>query len=109
MTVRMTSPSRSMKWVLHDWDDDAVEILTSCRRVMGDGARLLVVDTVVSDGDGFSPGKVIDLNMMVLSGGRERTADEFRRLLAAAGFTLTRVLPTRFPNSVVEAVPSPLS
>ncbi|WP_198539518.1 methyltransferase [Streptomyces graminilatus] len=100
----------TMKWVLHDWDDDsAVEILKSCRRVMGEEARLLVVDTVVPDGDGFSPSKIIDLNMMVLSGGRERTADEFRRLLAAAGFTLTRVLPTRSPSSVVEAVPAPLA
>jgi len=99
----------TMKWVLHDWDDAAaVEILKSCRRAMGDGARLLVVDTVVPDGDGFSPSKVIDLNMMVLSGGRERTAGEFRQLLAAAGFTLTRILPTRSPSGVVEAVPAPL-
>ncbi|QNP75643.1 methyltransferase [Streptomyces roseirectus] len=100
----------TMKWVLHDWDDaSAVRILTSCRRVMGDDARLLVVDTVVPDGDGFSPSKIIDLNMMVLSGGRERTAEEFRQLFAAAGFTLTRVLPTRSPSSVVEAVPAPLA
>ncbi|MGW2642833.1 methyltransferase [Streptomyces sp. NPDC001348] len=97
----------TMKWVLHDWDDDAaVEILRSCRRVMGANARLLVVDTVVPEGDGFSPSKIIDLNMMVLSGGQERTADEFRRLLAAAGFTLSRILPTRSPSSVVEAVPA---
>lgn len=100
----------TMKWVLHDWDDDAaVEILRSCRRVMGENARLLVVDTVVPDGDGFSPSKIIDLNMMVLSGGQERTADEFRRVLSAAGFTLTRILPTRSPSSVVEAVPAPLA
>ncbi|MBO7940915.1 methyltransferase [Streptomyces antibioticus] len=100
----------TMKWVLHDWDDaSAVQILKSCRRVMGDDARLLVVDTVVPEGDGFSPSKIIDLNMMVLSGGQERTAEEFQRLLAAAGFTLTRILPTRSPSSVVEAVPVPRS
>lgn len=98
----------TMKWVLHDWDDSAaVEILRSCRRAMSDEARLLVVDTVVPDGDDFSPSKIIDLNMMVLSGGRERTAEEFDRLLTGAGFTLTRILPTRSPSSAVEAVPIP--
>ncbi|MDO0937302.1 methyltransferase [Streptomyces sp. DG2A-72] len=98
----------TMKWVLHDWNDESsIEILKSCRRTMSDDARLLVVEAVVPDGDGFAPGKIIDLNMMVLSGGQERTPDEFQRLLAAAGFTLTRILPTRSPSSVIEAIPIP--
>ncbi|MFI8520340.1 methyltransferase [Streptomyces sp. NPDC085481] len=98
----------TMKWVLHDWSDDSsIEILTSVRRAMPADGRLLVVDTVVPDGGDFSPSKIIDLNMMVLSGGQERTADEFRALFEAAGFTLTRILPTASPSSVVEAIPNP--
>ncbi|MFF0436141.1 methyltransferase [Streptomyces sp. NPDC004327] len=98
----------TMKWVLHDWNDESsIEILKSVRRVMSPEARLLVVDTVVPEGGGFSPSKIIDLNMMVLSGGQERTAEEFRALFDAAGFTLTRILPTRSPSSVVEAIPRP--
>ncbi|MEV8533606.1 methyltransferase [Streptomyces sp. NPDC051211] len=97
----------TMKWVLHDWDDaSCVRILRSCRRAMPEHARLLIVDTVLPDDDSFSPGKIIDLNMMVLSGGQERTAEEFRTLLDAAGFTLTRILPTLSPSSAIEAVPT---
>ncbi|MEV7283055.1 methyltransferase [Streptomyces sp. NPDC093252] len=96
----------TMKWVLHDWDDaSSVEILRACRRAMTDDARLLIVDTVITETDGFSPGKVLDLNMMVLLGGRERTAAEFRELLSAAGFALARVIPTRSMSDIVEAVP----
>lgn len=100
----------TMKWVLHDWNDESsIEILKSTRKVMPDTARLIVVDTVIPDGNVFSPGKIIDLNMMVLSGGQERSADEFRALLSAAGFTLTRILPTASPSSIVEAVPTPVA
>jgi hypothetical protein len=99
----------TMKWVLHDWNDESsIEILKSCRKVMSDDARLLIVETVVPDGDDFSPSKIIDLNMMVLTTGQERTADEFRALLSAAGFTLDRILPTLSPSSVIEATPVPL-
>lgn len=98
----------TMKWILHDWDDESsLEILKSCRRAMPKDARLLIIDTVVPDGDDFSPSKIIDLNMMVLSGGQERTVDEFRYLLSAAGFTLTSVWPTRSPSSLIQAVPTP--
>ncbi|HEY5833422.1 methyltransferase [Streptomyces sp.] len=98
-----------MKWVLHDWNDEScVEILTNCRKAMRDDARLLVVETIVPDGDDFSPSKIIDLNMMVLTTGQERTAGEFRALLSAAGFTVTRMLPTQSPSSVIEAAPVPL-
>lgn len=97
----------TMKWVLHDWNDESsIEILKSVRRVIPEDGRLLVVDTVVPEGGGFSPSKIIDLNMMVLSGGQERTAEEFRALLDAAGFTLTRILPTSSPSSVIEAIPT---
>jgi hypothetical protein len=93
--------------VLHDWDDArAGAILDSLRRAMPAGARLLVVENVLPDGDGASFGKLLDLHMMVLAGGQERTEAEYRRLFAAHGFRLARVVPTAADTSVVEAVPA---
>lgn len=99
--------------IIHDWSDTpATVILTVCRRAMDGRGRLLLVECVLQ-----SPGRPIpdnlirmtlmDLNMLVMtSGGCERTEEEFRTLLAAAGFELTRIVPTRGENSVIEARPA---
>ena len=93
--------------ILHDWDDEkAGLILDTLRRAMPAGARLLVVETVLPDGDGPSFGKLLDLHMMVMAGGLERTETEHRRLFAAHGFRLTRVVPTAGDVSVFEGVPA---
>jgi hypothetical protein len=93
--------------ILHDWDDArAGLILDNLRRAMPAGARLLAVEYVLPEGDGASFGKLLDLHMMVLLGGRERTEAEYRRLFAAHGFRLTRVVPTAGDVSVVEGVPA---
>ena len=68
-------------------------------------ARLLIVENVLPDGDGPSFGKLLDLHMMVVTGGRERTETEHRQLFAAHGFQLTRVVPTAGDISVVEGRP----
>lgn len=95
-----------LKWILHDWNDDAsVTILKNCRTAIAEHGTLLIIDTVIPPGNVPAAGKFIDLNMMVLSGGQERTAEEFDVLLTAAGFRLNRILPTRSSSSVVEAVP----
>jgi SAM-dependent methyltransferase len=95
-----------LQTVIHDWDDEpSVRILQNCRRSMGEGAKLLVVEQVVPIGNDYHSSKFDDLNMLVLFQGRERTAEEFRGLLATAGFTLSRILPTSSQWSVVEAVP----
>jgi hypothetical protein len=95
-----------LKWVLHDWDDDAsVAILKNCRAAIAEQGTLVIVDTVIPPGNMPAAGKLIDLNMMVLSGGQERTAEEFDVLLTSAGFRLNRILSTRSPSSVIEAVP----
>lgn len=95
-----------LKWVLHDWNDEAsVTILKNCRMAMAEHGTLLIVDTVIPPGNLPAAGKFIDLNMMVLSGGQERTAEEFDVLLTAAGFHLNRILPMRSSSSVVEAMP----
>jgi hypothetical protein len=93
--------------ILHDWDDaKAGLILDNLRRAMPAGARLLVVENVLPDGDGPSFGKLLDLHMMVVAGGLERTEAEHRRLFAAHGFRLTRVVPTADDVSVVEGRPA---
>ena len=85
--------------VLHDWDDDdAHRILTTCRRAMPAAAKLVVVDAVLPERAEECPAAVrLDLNMLVLLGGRERTEDELRDLFAGAGFTLDRITPTGLP------------
>jgi len=95
-----------LKSVVHDWDDDrAVAILSTCRRAMPAGGRLLVVDWVVPPGDEPSFAKLLDLLMLVWTpGGKERTEAEHRALLALAGFELTRVIPTAAGVSIIEAV-----
>jgi hypothetical protein len=91
--------------ILHDWDDDrAGRILDNLRRAMPAGARLLVIENVLRDGGGPFGG-LLDLHMMVVGGGLERTEAEYRQLFAAHGFRLTRVVPTAGDVSVVEGRP----
>jgi hypothetical protein len=93
--------------VIHDWDDDpAVQILRNCRLAMNGKGRLLLVEVVVSDDDDHCFSKLLDLNMMVMTGGRERTRAEFSALLNTAGYSLSRIIPTLAPQSVLEAIPS---
>ena len=92
--------------VIHDWDDDqAVIILRNCRRAMAKNGRVLLVDMVVPEDDATCFSKLLDLNMLVMTGGRERTKAEFWALLDAADYKLTRIVPTMAPQSVIEAVP----
>ena len=92
--------------VLHNWDDsDAAVILQNCRQAIGDNGRLLIVDNVLSTGNDPSPGKLADINMMVILGALERTESEFRGLLSAAGFRLTQVMPAR-GRSIIEGEPA---
>ena len=95
-----------MKHIIHDWDDDsATRILQACHRALGTRGKVLVVDTVVPPGNTQHYGKLLDLEMLVLTPrGRERTKDEFTKLLRGAGFRLARVIKTQSPLSIVEAV-----
>ncbi|MDQ3701986.1 MAG: acetylserotonin O-methyltransferase [Chloroflexota bacterium] len=80
--------------ILHDWDDArATVILKNCHRAGHPGARVIAVERVLPPGDAPHPGKLTDLNMLVLLAGRERTEAEYRALFAAAGFELTRSVP----------------
>ena len=95
-----------LKSVIHDWNDpSAVEILRKCRAAMGGAGRLIVVEPIIRPGNDPNPTKFMDLNMLVMLGGRERTAEDFERLYAEAGFRLTGVFPTRSNFSVIEGAP----
>jgi SAM-dependent methyltransferase len=91
--------------VIHDWDDRrAIRILRNCHRAMAKKGRLLIVDMVVPDTEARSFSKLLDLNMLAMTGGRERTKDEFHALLDAADYKLTRMVPTMAPQSIIEGV-----
>ena len=94
-----------MKHIIHDWDDErAVRILANIRAAMPAAGRVLIVETVVPEGNEPHYAKLLDLEMLVSPGGLERTAAEYRALLAAAGLRLSRVVPTSSPYSIIEAV-----
>ena len=96
-----------MASILHDWDDDrSIAILKTCRQAAPKTAKLLLVEMVIPPGDAPFFGKILDLNMLVVLGGRERTEAEYRDLLSAGGFRLDRIVPTPSLTSVVEAVPA---
>jgi O-methyltransferase domain len=100
-----------LKHVIHDWNDErAVQILRACRRAMGPDARLLIIEGVYPeriDGSSESQGAAAnDVNMLVCTGGRQRSEAEFRALYAAAGFTLARIVPTPpLQTRIIEGAP----
>lgn len=92
--------------VIHDWDDErALAVLRKCRSAMASEGKILIVDMIVPETASASFSKLLDLNMMVMTGGRERTKTEFSNLLNAADYRLTRIIPTMAPQSIIEAVP----
>ena len=96
-----------MKWIIHDWEDEkAIAILKNCRAQMKPESRLIIVDCVVPETDEPHFAKTFDLNMMVMTGGKERTAAEFEKLVSAAGFKLLQVIPTELPTGIVVAEPA---
>jgi O-methyltransferase/methyltransferase family protein len=98
--------------VIHDWDDaQAGVILGNCRRAMPQGSKVLLLERVLPGAAARSEAArsllISDLTMMVMNGGRERTQDQYRALLAASGLRLSRIVPTATEISVLEAEPLP--
>jgi hypothetical protein len=90
--------------IIHDWDDERSDaILRTCRRAMHPTSRLLLIEMVIPAGDEASYGKLLDLEMLVLAGGQERTGDEYQALLANAGMRMTRIVATSTSSSIIEA------
>jgi hypothetical protein len=96
-----------MKSVIHDWDNErARQILINCRRVVPADGILILVEWALSEANLPSTGKLMDLVMLVLTGGKERTIDEYRELLASAGFRLQGVTSTPTEHAIIEAAPA---
>ncbi|MDT7783409.1 MAG: hypothetical protein QOF58_1828 [Pseudonocardiales bacterium] len=94
-----------LKAVLHNWDDEScVQILTRCREALNPGGRVVVVEMPLGPiGEpGFAP--LLDLNMLAVVPGRERDLAHYSELFEAAGLRLSTVVPTRSPQSLIEAV-----
>lgn len=95
-----------LSFVLHDWDDEScLRILRTIKNAAAPGARLVIVESVIPPGDAPHPAKLIDLTMLAMVTGRERTADEYEKLLAAAGYAMERIVPSPTPFSFIEAAP----
>lgn len=95
----------TMRWIIHDWDDHKSSlILKNCHQAMSDHGKLLLVESIIPPGNEPSPAKFIDLIMLLMTGGKERTEAEYCTLLRANGFELTRVIPTPSMLSIIEAV-----
>jgi hypothetical protein len=91
--------------VIHDWNDDkCLIILGNCRKAMSPGSRLLIIEMVLPPGDTPHLGKLADMEMLVMSGGQERTEQEYSTLLDQSGFRLKKVIPTESQSSIIEAV-----
>jgi hypothetical protein len=92
-----------LKYILHDWDDaSCARILRNCQRATRPSGRVVIVEMLLDARDNtFAP--LMDLNMMVMLPGRERTLDEYRDLLARAGFGEVTVTPTNTPMVIITA------
>lgn len=93
--------------IIHDWDDSrAITILENCRDAMSMNSRLLIIDMVVPNDSSRCFSKFLDLNMLVMTGGKERTKTELADLVGAAGFRINQIIPTLAPQSIIEVFPS---
>ncbi len=104
-TVPAGADTYMMKFILHDWNDhDAGRILDTIRAAAKPESKLIIVETVVpASVEHAGPARIMDINMMVMTGGKERTAAEWHTLLNAHGFTIDEIVPTPSPLSVIAA------
>jgi hypothetical protein len=96
-----------LKWIVHDWDDEAaIRILTNSRTAMGPAGKVLLVEVVIPQRTAASDASRLDTTMLVFTGSSERTKSEYRDLLHPAGLTLIKTTPTASPFSILEATPA---
>jgi hypothetical protein len=96
-----------MRHIIHDWyDEESRTILRNCRKVMPQTGKLLLIESVIPPGNEPCFAKLLDLTMLVIPGGMERTEAEYGELLASAGFRLARVVPTTGNVDVIECLPA---
>jgi O-methyltransferase domain/Dimerisation domain len=91
-----------LRMVIHDWPQkEAVAILKNVRQAMKPAAHLVLIENVIPETSDYAYGKWLDLHMMVIAGGNERTAEEYCALFAEAGFALEQIVPTAAPHSLI--------
>ena len=100
-----------LKQIVHDWSDEkACAILATCRKAMGAGSRLIVVERIMpAQAEESAASRLVfmaDVQMLVMLGGKERTAEEFKALFLGAGLRLTRVIPTDSIFHLIEGMPA---
>jgi hypothetical protein len=96
-----------LKDVLHDWDDQRAEvILRNINQAMNGTGRILVIERVIPGGNAFSSGKLVDISMLVLTGGKERTESEYDSMLLKAGFIVQKVIAVNYETRVITAEPA---
>jgi O-methyltransferase domain/Dimerisation domain len=95
-----------MKMILHDWNDEqCLQILNNCSKVMKPSSKLLVFEAVIPEGNDPHPGKFMDINMLTMTGGKERTEKEFTSLFSGAGLKLSKIIATHSPMfSIIEVI-----
>jgi hypothetical protein len=105
-TIRIVADCFILKNILHDWNDDkALHILRSCSQAMKKNNKLLLMEAVIPEGNEAHPGKFMDINMLVVQGGRERTEEEFKQMSSAAGLQYLRTIHTGSPEcSIIELI-----
>lgn len=104
-SVPAGSDAYILSHIIHDWSEEqCLTILRNCRDAMHDDSKLLIVEFVLPEGDEPHIGKMLDIVMLVLPGGEERTPAEYSELLSKAGLKMTNVIPTNSPASIVEAM-----
>lgn len=92
--------------IIHDWDDErATVILESLRAAAPAGAKVLLIEDIIPDQPGSHWTKTLDVVMLAVTGGLQRTAQQYESLLGNAGFRMERVIDTPTRISIVEAVP----
>lgn len=104
--VPVSANAYLLRWIIHDWaDDKAKAILENVRRAARPDSHVLLVESVIPETPEFDMGKWMDMNMLVITGGRERTAAEFGKLYDQAGFELEEIAPTPSPLSIIIGKP----
>jgi hypothetical protein len=97
----------TLKDILHDWDDKkSIAILRNVAGAMDAKTRLLVIERIIPPGNDAFAGKHVDITMLVMTGGQERSEEEYRHLFSSAGLKLARVIPTATASSVMEVLKS---
>jgi hypothetical protein len=95
-----------LKAIIHNWNnEEAIAILRNCRQAMSSQARIVLIETVL-DPEKPNPGNIMDLHMLVINGGQERTRAEFGALLNASGFRLRNILKMAAGISLIEGIPT---